>query len=112
MKQKAISGQALVEYALILILVAIVVIGVLALAGPAIGQAFSAVVDGLQTTPAPAAWTYCSDEYDFCSFSGTKEVRYGKSGHYNVRTLTNGTPCSNAVFGDPLIGTLKECSIR
>ncbi len=38
------SGQGLVEYALILVLVAIVVIVVLALLGPAIGNVFSVVL--------------------------------------------------------------------
>ena len=39
------KGQGLVEYALILVLVAIVVIVILALLGPAIGAVFSNVVD-------------------------------------------------------------------
>ncbi len=38
------KGQGLVEYALILVLVALVVIVVLALLGPMIGRAFSNVV--------------------------------------------------------------------
>ncbi len=38
------KAQGLVEYALILVLVALVVIVVLALLGPAIGKAFSNVV--------------------------------------------------------------------
>ena len=37
-------GQGLVEYALILVLVAIVVIAVLAILGPAIGNVFSTIV--------------------------------------------------------------------
>ncbi len=41
------EGQGLVEYALILFLVAIVVIGILALLGPQIGQIFSSVVSAL-----------------------------------------------------------------
>jgi pilus assembly protein Flp/PilA len=42
------EGQGLVEYALILVLVAVVVIVILALLGPAIGNIFSNIVDGLQ----------------------------------------------------------------
>jgi pilus assembly protein Flp/PilA len=38
------SGQGLVEYALILIMVAIVVIVILALLGPAIGHIFSNIM--------------------------------------------------------------------
>ncbi len=38
------KGQGLVEYALILVLIAIVVIAVLALMGPQIGQIFSNII--------------------------------------------------------------------
>ena len=41
------SGQGLVEYALILVLVALVVIVVLALLGPNIGNIFSQISDAL-----------------------------------------------------------------
>ncbi|HEY4694108.1 MAG TPA: Flp family type IVb pilin [Bellilinea sp.] len=41
------KGQGLVEYALILVLVAIVVIVILAIMGPAIGNIFSNIVKAL-----------------------------------------------------------------
>lgn len=41
------EGQGLVEYALILVLVAIVVIAVLTLLGPAIGNIFSRIMEAL-----------------------------------------------------------------
>lgn len=41
------KGQGLVEYALILVLVSIVVIIILAVAGPAIGNIFSEIVKSL-----------------------------------------------------------------
>jgi pilus assembly protein Flp/PilA len=41
------KGQGLVEYALILVLVAIVVIAVLLLLGPTIGNIFSEIVDAI-----------------------------------------------------------------
>ena len=41
------GGQGLVEYALILVLVAVVVIAILALLGPQIGNVFSQIVDSL-----------------------------------------------------------------
>ena len=41
-------GQGLVEYALILVLVAIVVIAILALLGPEVGNLFSQIVDSLR----------------------------------------------------------------
>jgi pilus assembly protein Flp/PilA len=44
------EGQGLVEYALILVLVAIVVIAILALLGPQIGNVFSRITSGLTGT--------------------------------------------------------------
>lgn len=41
------EGQGLVEYALILVLVAIIVIAILAILGPQIGNVFSRVTSGL-----------------------------------------------------------------
>jgi pilus assembly protein Flp/PilA len=45
---KSGDGQGLVEYALILMLVAMVVIVTMALIGPAVGNVFSSVVTGLE----------------------------------------------------------------
>ncbi len=41
------KGQGLVEYALILVLVAIVVIAILSILGPAIGNVFSNIVNSI-----------------------------------------------------------------
>ncbi len=41
------KGQGLVEYALILVLVAVVVIAILTLLGPAIGNVFSQIMSSL-----------------------------------------------------------------
>jgi len=41
------KGQGLVEYALILVLVAVVVIAVLTLLGPIIGNVFTNIINGL-----------------------------------------------------------------
>jgi len=43
------EGQGLVEYALILVLVAIIVIAILMVLGPQIGNVFSRITSGLQT---------------------------------------------------------------
>ena len=45
------EGQGLVEYALILVLVAIVVIAILLLLGPVVGNVFSNIVSFLQVHP-------------------------------------------------------------
>jgi pilus assembly protein Flp/PilA len=44
------EGQGLVEYALILVLVAIVVIAILTLIGPQIANTFSKITNGLSST--------------------------------------------------------------
>lgn len=41
------EGQGLVEYALILVLIAIVVIAILLLVGPVVGDVFSTIVSNL-----------------------------------------------------------------
>jgi len=45
--RKDLSGQGLVEYALILVTVAMVVIVILALLGPVIGNMFSILIAGI-----------------------------------------------------------------
>jgi pilus assembly protein Flp/PilA len=44
LQNKLYKGQGLVEYALILVLVALVVLVILAILGPAIGRTFSNVI--------------------------------------------------------------------
>ena len=41
------KGQGLIEYALILVLIAVVVIAMLTLLGPAIGNVFSSIVEAV-----------------------------------------------------------------
>jgi len=43
------EGQGLVEYALILVLVALIVIAILMVLGPQIGNVFSRITSGLST---------------------------------------------------------------
>ena len=50
MFQQHEKGQGLVEYALILVLVAVVVIAILALLGPQIANIFSRITSGLTGT--------------------------------------------------------------
>jgi hypothetical protein len=58
----------------------------------------------------PPGSTFCANENEDCSFSGTKDVAYGANGkwvwHYGV---AGGIHCSNGVFGDPIPGTYKAC---
>jgi Subtilase family len=57
----------------------------------------------------PSSWTFCANENQFCSFTGTKLVRYGAGTSFNFQTATNGIACNNATFGDPIVGTVKHC---
>jgi len=57
-------------------------------------------------------WTFCAMENQTCAFTGTREVRYGANGSYAYLTLSNGTPCTNGVFGDPISGIVKQCYIK
>ena len=54
-------------------------------------------------------WNYCGQEDEFCSFEGTKNVRYGLGDVWHYEIKTDGTDCSNDVFGDPVPGFEKEC---
>ena len=48
-------------------------------------------------------------ENGLCAFSGTRTVAYGAGGTFTDKSLTGGTPCDNAVFPDPAVGTVKAC---
>jgi len=64
------------------------------------------------TTPTPPAsgWTACAPENGTCSFSGTREVRYGAGTSFASKIVTGSVACSNAVFGDPAPNVVKSCS--
>lgn len=61
------------------------------------------------TPGGPPGYVYCADENGYCAFSGTYQVAYGANGTFVYQTLSNGTPCNNTVFGNPLYGTVKAC---
>lgn len=64
-------------------------------------------------TPTSYWFPFCS-EYETCTFTGTRQVRYGATGgstcqYSTPRTMTNSTTCTNATFGDPCPGPVKKC---
>lgn len=119
------KGQGLVEYALILALVSVVVLGVLLILGPGVGNVFTEINSTLTTNSASASvptavpptatpvptWTFCANEDDYCNFTGTAPVRYGLGGTWTQGIYTNGVACTNGVFGDPLVGVVKLCEV-
>ncbi|MGC4119833.1 MAG: hypothetical protein QM765_35710 [Myxococcales bacterium] len=54
---------------------------------------------------------FCAMEGGACSFEGTGTVRYGANGTWAYRNVTDGTPCNNEVFGDPVPGFRKSCEL-
>lgn len=82
--------------------------------------AVPAVTAPVVSAPAPAApapaptsadgWTGCASEGGNCTFSGTRQVRYGARDIYSYRTATGSIACNNGTFGDPLFGVTKSCS--
>ncbi len=65
---------------------------------------------GTDATGAAVTWTTCANEGGTCTFSGTREVRFGANGIYTSKVFTGSTPCTTAVFGDPNRGVAKTCS--
>jgi len=120
-REKAEKGQGMVEYALITVLVAVVIVAVLLILGPSVVNVYAKVNNslsaqsggqGLQPTSTPNPWTPCANENGFCSFSGTAQVRYGAGNSWNTGTFTNGVACNNSVFGDPAFGVVKSCQVH
>jgi chitodextrinase len=64
------------------------------------------------STP-PTEWAFCANEGQQCTFSGTKDVRYGANGTFTApRTFDSSVSCTNGVFGDPLPAISKHCEYR
>jgi hypothetical protein len=79
---------------------------------PINGTVKSCQFSSIDQTPAPTptvTWTTCAQENGKCSFTGTREVRYGAGTKWAIKTFTSSTTCSNAVFGDPANGVVKSC---
>ena len=57
-------------------------------------------------------YTACAGEGQTCTFSGTRQVRFGANGQWSTRTATGSSPCNTATFGDPLPNVVKRCEYR
>ena len=61
---------------------------------------------------ASTTWTLCANEAQTCTFTGTKQVRYGANGTFVYRTVTGSIACTNAAFGgDPVPYVVKRCEL-
>jgi hypothetical protein len=61
-----------------------------------------------------AEYTYCSDEGEICTYSGTVDIAYGADGQYAyLYDQSSGScDCNNDTFGDPIYGVKKACYIK
>ncbi len=60
-------------------------------------------------SPANKTWVNCAPEWGTCAVPGTRQVRYGANGTYVYKDVTGSIACTNAVWGDPLVGVVKAC---
>jgi hypothetical protein len=60
---------------------------------------------------ATPAYRYCARQYEMCQFAGTRNIAYGAENRFTYLTATNGVPCNNSMFGNPLPGTRKACYV-
>lgn len=79
--------------------------------GVNVGSATRGPITSVNTT-LPGGFTYCADENGNCAFTGVKQVAYGANSSWFYQTVSGGTACNNATFGDPLNGTAKKCYTR
>jgi hypothetical protein len=68
--------------------------------GGATGTAYQAL---------PGTWSQCAAEGGSCAVGGASAIAYGAGGRFNYVGASGATSCSNAVFGDPIVGTAKAC---
>jgi len=62
-----------------------------------------------KTLVGPPGYTFCSDEWAVCSFSGTRKIAFGIDGSFNYKTFSSPVNCTTSVFGDPAYGFRKAC---
>jgi YHS domain-containing protein len=75
------------------------------------------------TTPSPSptasagpvgkTYTFCSNEWQRCNFTGTRVIRFGAEGKYTYLTRTDGVDCRyDLLLPDPLPGKTKACYLE
>ncbi len=61
---------------------------------------------------APSGYTSCASENGTCTFSGTREVAFGRDGAFQFTSAIGSIACANTEFGaDPLPGVAKNCYV-
>jgi hypothetical protein len=108
-----LSGTKLVRYGLSGRYVTKTITGSVACTNAVFGDPYPGAgkVCDYAAPPTTISWVHCAAESGTCSFSGTRQVRYGANGIYATRTGTGSLGCNNQVFGDPLPGVAKACHV-
>ena len=96
------AGQGLAEYALILVLASIVVIGILSALGPQVGSIFSEITDALSALTSNgdsggASWQLLRNEMEGCVPPGT--LRNHLNEHINERSVSDFSADVNSAMG-------------
>jgi serine protease len=78
-------------------------------AAAAVNAALASTTTTTTTTSPTETWTFCASQNGTCTFSGTRDVRYGTTTTYVTKTFTGSVACTSAVFGDPAPGHAKSC---
>ena len=60
----------------------------------------------------PGTWASCAGEGGTCGVSGSSVVAFGAGGRFNYAGESGSTACSDAVFGDPDPGAVKNCYVE
>jgi pilus assembly protein Flp/PilA len=100
-KRYSEEGQGLVEYALILVLVALVVIVVLSLLGPSIGNVFSNVVDELNILGGGNNYVVAITRADYDSGLQTLHLDATSGGVYDPAVTLTASPGGVMVQAGP-----------
>ncbi len=105
------------EYAIIIALVAVIVIALVRLMGPKVGNTFSAIHTSLDRVGVlnSGDFVHAANEGETFNIpAGTYEVQYGANGVYYTQFVTGPLvmTCNAATFGDPLPGVPKTCNMR
>ncbi len=98
------KGATAVEYALMVGLLAIGIIGSVTFLKGKVGSTFNRA-----GTEIAQSWTFCAMEYDTCTITGSKSIRYGLDGKYVYFTQSASFVCNNAIAGDPYFTAFKKC---
>jgi hypothetical protein len=70
---------------------------------------FAAIV-GWSGTANAQGWVHCATEGGFCRAPYGALIHFGLRGAFtHRRNPDGGLPCTDQVFGDPLVGVHKEC---